>query len=85
MLKRLVIVGFITALGVGGAATPSFADTGASVDVCDSAVPNCSIFVVQTQLSGPVFTVTGDCVFPGLIPTVNDSCVYAEVDYPVAP
>lgn len=90
MLKRVVVVGVMTAFGVGGLATPSFASTGVSVDFCDSATPgNCNNFTVQAaSVSGePGPTVWGgDCSGNGEeIPTLDIQCVYAEVDYPVVP
>lgn len=90
MLTRLAVVGLITAVGVGGIATPALATTGVSVDFCDSALPGgCNTLTVQAaSVSGePGPTVWGgDCSGNGEeIPTLDIQCVYAEVDYPVLP
>jgi hypothetical protein len=90
MRARLLTVGLMTLLGVGGIATPSFASTGVSVDFCDSAVPgNCSNFTVQAaSVSGDEATAVwgGDCTGNGdSIPTLDIQCIYLEVDYPVVP
>ena len=88
MLKRLVLVGLMTAFGVGGIATPSSATTGGSIDVCDSAFPNCSTFHFESaQLSsnnGGWAVYTPDCTTAGgSVPTQDSTCIYVEVDSPI--
>jgi len=90
VLKRVVLVAVIAAFGVGGIATPAFANTEVWVDVCDSALPNnCDTFIAWSPLvtGGEYVAVyTGDCAGPGQnIPTLHINCIYAEVDLPASP
>jgi len=89
VLKRLIVVGFIAVLGVGGLAAPALAATGVSVDVCEPVLPNdCSTFTVQAASvsgDGIVSVAFGDCTGNGSVGPLDIECIYAEADYPVVP
>ena len=83
-MRKLLVVGGLTAALSVGMAAPSFADTAGSGDVCDSLLPSCSVFAYDVDYLDGTPTVWGiDCNPSSSIPTVTSYCIVYEIDRPL--